>query len=133
MIAVTDTHALLWAMTGQARKLGRKAKACFDRAERGKATIYVPAFTLVEIGELVHRGRIALPADFESWIRALAGSGRFVVHALDVDVVVRTSSLRDIPERSDRIIAASAAVLDCPLMTRDAEVAASAGVVQLWN
>ena len=133
MIAVTDTHALLWAMTGQSRKLGRKAKAIFERAEQGRATIYVPSFSLVEIGELVHRGRIGLPSDFPTWTRALARSGRFVIHNLDVDVVVQTNFLLDIPERSDRIIASSAAVLECPLITRDAAVAASAGVVHLWN
>lgn len=133
MIAVTDTHALLWAMTGQARKLGRKARACFDRAEHGSGTIYVPAFTLVEISELVHRGRVTLPTDLTTWVRALSTSGRFVIHDLDVEVVLRTSMLHDIPERSDRIIAASAAVLECPLITRDAAVAQSAGVVQLWN
>ena len=72
-------------------------------------------------------------SELDDWIRALASSGRFVIHNLDVDVVVQTNCLLDIPERSDRIIASSAAVLECPLITRNAAVAASAGVVHLWN
>lgn len=37
-----------------------------------------------------------------------------------------------IPERGDRLIAATAVALDVPLITRDPEIAACANVTLLW-
>jgi PIN domain nuclease of toxin-antitoxin system len=133
MLAVTDTHALLWALTGQTRKLGRKARMIYAHAEARKATIYIPAFVLVEISELVHLGKLRLPAEFGPWAAALSRSGSFVVHDLTLESVLLMDSLFAIPERSDRIIAASARQLDCPLITRDADVAESAAVERVWD
>jgi len=133
MLAVADTHAVYWALTGQTSKLGRQAWRFFDRAEKGQAVVYIPAFVLVEIGELANRGKIVLPRPFTEWIDALQRGASYRVHDLSVDVVRHAQALFDIPERSDRIIAASALALGCPLMTRDAEIAASASIEQLWD
>jgi hypothetical protein len=46
---------------------------------------------------------------------------------------VRTAhNLFAIPERGDRLIAATAVALDVPLITRDPEMAACANVALLW-
>jgi predicted nucleic acid-binding protein len=46
--------------------------------------------------------------------------------------VVKAEELYAIREQGDRLIAATAAVLDLPLVTRDPEIKKAAGVELLW-
>ena len=46
-------------------------------------------------------------------------------------MVLRAETLYRIPERTDRLIAATAAALDYPLITRDARIR-EAGVNVIW-
>ncbi len=47
MLIATDTHALVYHVIGQSRRLGRRAKVVFDRIERGLDTPLIP-FTVLE-------------------------------------------------------------------------------------
>jgi PIN domain nuclease of toxin-antitoxin system len=131
-VAVTDTHALIWYAIGPHRKLGRQARALFARAERGQATIYVPTLVLVEIAEAVRRGVITCRQGFSGWAAQLLASGHFPAADLTADVVREAESLYTIPERGDRLVAATAAHLDCPLITQDAAIARVPSVRTLW-
>lgn len=131
-LAVTDTHALLWAATGQTRKLGRAARALFQEVEAGRASLYVPTIVLIEIGEAVRRGIVSFPDGFERWTRQMFASGRYHPALLTVEIVLRAQSLYAIPERGDRLIAATAAELDCPLITKDSEIVGVAGIEIIW-
>ena len=77
-LAVTDTHALIWYATGRQRKLGRGARAVFERAERGEAVIYIPALVLVELAEAVRRGAIRADEGFSRWSERLLDGRRFI-------------------------------------------------------
>ena len=132
MLAVIDTHALIWGVTGQKRRLGRNAARFLERADAGKATVYVPTLSLVELGDAVHRGAITLDGGLDAWLTRLLASGRYVAADLTVEIVRRAESLRMIPERSDRLIAATALELDCPLITRDPKIAAASGLDLIW-
>jgi predicted nucleic acid-binding protein len=46
--------------------------------------------------------------------------------------VLRADGLYEIPERGDRLIAATAAELDVPLITRDREIGRASGVAVVW-
>jgi PIN domain nuclease of toxin-antitoxin system len=131
-LAVTDTHALIWAATGPSRLLGKRARKMFDEVEQGRAALYVPTIVLVEIGEAVQKGAVELGVGFEAWTKALLSSGRYHPVDLTPAIVLRAQSLFAIPERGDRLIAATAAELDCPLITRDPAITAAAGVDILW-
>jgi PIN domain nuclease of toxin-antitoxin system len=131
-LAVLDAHALIWAATDQQRLLGRRARAFVDRVEAGRAAAYVPTMVLVEIGEAVRRGTLAFVDGFDVWAEQLAASGRYHVVDLTLPIVLRAQELFDIPERGDRLAAATASVFDCPLVTRDAEIARAPGVEVLW-
>lgn len=131
-LAVTDTHALIWASSGQLRKLGRAARKLFEQAEARRATIYVPTLVLVELGNEIHRGRIAIEGSFDSWVEALFSSRGFAPIELTTTIVLRAERLYAIPERSDRLIAATARELDLPLITRDPEIERAAGVRTIW-
>lgn len=132
MNAVADTHALVWAMTGSWKKLGRRARRIFESADERRATVYVPSVVLVEVSELSRAGRVALPMPFDRWVEELSKSGSYIILDLTADVVARAHALFDIPERGDRLIAATAAVHGLPLMTRDETVATCAGVESIW-
>lgn len=47
-------------------------------------------------------------------------------------MAVRAHSLYAIPERGDRLLAATALELDCPLLTRDPAIRASRLVRTIW-
>lgn len=131
-VAVTDSHALIWYAMGPGRRLGRAARAVFGRAERGEATIYVPTLVLVEVAEAVRRGALRFDGGFSRWARALLASGRFVAADLTADVVLEADGLYAIRERGDRLIAATAVHLECPLITRDPALARVPSLATVW-
>jgi len=128
---MTDTHALVWWARGERKRLGRNARRVYESVEAGRAVIFVPTLVLVEIGDLARRGILRLAGGMSAWTRGLFGSGRFFAAELSVDVVLRAETLYGIPERTDRLIAATAAALDYPLITRDARIR-EAGVSIIW-
>jgi PIN domain nuclease of toxin-antitoxin system len=132
-LAVADTHTLLWAIGGKRSKLGRRARAMFERADAGVGAVYLPTVVLVEVAEALHAGRVSLNRPFEAWVEGLQRSRHYLVADLTADVVVRAHALYAIPERGDRLIAATAATLRVPLMTRDPAIATAAVVERLWD
>jgi PIN domain nuclease of toxin-antitoxin system len=132
MKAVADTHALVWAITGSWRKLGRRARRIFEAADVRRGTVYVPIVVLVELSELARAGRVALPMPFDRWVEELSKSGSYILLDLTADVVARAHGLFEIPERGDRLIAATAAAHGLPLMTRDETIATCADVECIW-
>jgi hypothetical protein len=67
-----------------------------------------------ELGEAGHSGRVTLGLPFEEWARAAFASGKYHEAELTAEVVYAAQRLYSIPERRDRPIAATAAVLDLP-------------------
>ncbi|MGH7831685.1 MAG: hypothetical protein ACREP8_16085, partial [Candidatus Binatia bacterium] len=61
MVLATDTHSLVYYVSGQKRKLGRRAIAVFERVERGLDTLLIPFTALEEIMLLSEAGKIRLP------------------------------------------------------------------------
>ena len=133
MIAVTDTHSLLWyANLRSHKKLGREALLHFQRVDRREAAVYVPALVLAEVGELAHLGRINLGLPFSDWMDGVFSNACILSQPLTHAIVRTAHNLFAIPERGDRLIAATAVALDVPLITRDPEIAACANVTLLW-
>lgn len=132
-IAVTDTHALIWWLAGAPERLGRRARHFFQRVDAGRAVLCVPSVSLVELSEAIHLGRLSLDEPFGTFVdRLVATPGRYHVVALSPEIVARSHDLYAIPERGDRLIAATAAVLGYPLVTRDPELVAAVGGDHLW-
>lgn len=131
-LAVTDTHALMWWANGEVRRLGRSARALFEKAESGRAAIYVPTFSLLEVAEAMHRGLFASRHTFTAWAAQLLGSGEFIAIDLTPAIVFEAESLYAIPERGDRLIAATAVHLGYPLITKDPAVKRVRAVETIW-
>jgi PIN domain nuclease of toxin-antitoxin system len=130
-IAVTDTHALILALR-EPRRLGKAAKRFMTRVAEGQAILFLPAIVLVEFAESHRAGDFRLDLPLEAWLRRLLLSGQFKIADLTFEVVMRSHELYAIRERADRLIAATALVLECPLITRDAEIMDSAEVECIW-
>jgi PIN domain nuclease of toxin-antitoxin system len=131
-VAVTDTHALIWYAVGPSRRLGRQARGLFERAERGQATIFVPVLVLVEMSEAIRRGSVRCEPGFSRWATQLLASGGFVAADLTPEIVFEAERLYAIPERGDRLIAATASALGYPLITTDPGITRHAGVSTIW-
>lgn len=132
VLAVVDTHALIWYAVQEWKKLGRQAQRAFREVEAGNGAIFVPALVLAEISEAVHRGQVQLPEGVVRWGQRLFSSGKFFPVDFSWETVQRAEELYSIPERGDRLIAATALELGYPLITRDPEIAAAAGVELIW-
>jgi predicted nucleic acid-binding protein len=55
---VVDTHALVWYLSGQHRRLSARARRVFSAAGRGRARIHVPVTVLMEVVLLEQLGRL---------------------------------------------------------------------------
>lgn len=131
-VFVTDTHALIWYAMGPGRRLGRRAREAFERAERRQATIYVPVLALVEIAEAIRRGGVRCEPGFRRWSERLLAAGGFFAADLTPAIVLEAEGLYGISERGDRLIAATAASFGCPLITSDADIGHAGGIATIW-
>lgn len=132
-IAVTDTHALIWWITDARYRLGRRANAFFDRVDRGLAVACIPTVVLVELDEAVHYGDLSLSEPFPRLVERLELTpSRYQLVPLTPAIVLRAHELFAIPDRGDRLIAATAAELGYPLVTRDPAITAATAVDHVW-
>lgn len=87
---------------------------------------------LVEIAEAIRRGVIRCEGGFSRWAGRLLASGGFLAADLTAAVVFEAESLYTVPERGDRLIAATAAHLGVPLITRDPALGRVPAIRTIW-
>ncbi|MCI0489624.1 MAG: type II toxin-antitoxin system VapC family toxin [Blastocatellia bacterium] len=131
-VYVTDTHSLIWYMTGLFNKLSRRALRAFQAAERGEAFIYVPAVVLWEISRLEKAGEIRLNEPYRDWSAALFAHPCFECVALDEDVIAEARDYIFTRDVFDAVIVATAKLKDVPLITRDVAIIDSNIVEIFW-
>ena len=130
-VYVTDTHPLVWYATGKHHQLSKKALRAFNAAVREEALIYVPGFVLWEIAMLLKVGRIALSEDYRDWAEHLMAQRGFELASFSVEVASAAYS-SPFPDPFDGVIAATAKVMDLPLITKDVEIGESRLVEVYW-
>ena len=130
IVAVADTHALIWALLGSPR-LSPAARAAMTVG--GTDSVGVSAISLVEVVYLEEKGR--LPAGIFARISSALATSAGALVAIPVDAAIaQTLALvnRDsIPDMPDRIIAATALHLGVPLISRDGKIRASS-IKTIW-
>jgi PIN domain nuclease of toxin-antitoxin system len=129
--AVTDTHALIFH-AGLSSKLGPKATAHFDCAERRLAIVYVPAAVIWEVGLLARAGRFSLRRSPRDFFADLFSNPAYQPYDLTAAQVFDADELRINRDPFDALICAAARDLELPLITRDGDICRSGAVRVLW-
>ena len=126
MLYVTDTHALVWYIIG---KLHDKVDAVFKSAEAGEATIFIPTIVLAECLYLVENEKIKL--DFDDLLGRIEMSRNFIPASFNFQVMKLLPETR-LKELHDRIIVATAKILNAKLITKDRQIRDSGIVEIVW-
>ena len=126
---VADAHSLAWYFT-RSTKLGMKALQTFRDSSVGKAIIVVPTVVLAEIMDISQKKRIKV--DYEELLEKIESSSNFEIYPLDIDVLKVARDITTILDLHDRIIAATAKLLDARLLTRDENIQKSGIVGVIW-
>jgi PIN domain nuclease of toxin-antitoxin system len=114
---VTDTHAIIWHLTGDPQ-LSTRAKRIFQRADTNQDYIVIPCIVLLEIVYLIEKRKIAI--NFESLLKALDRARNYKIEPLCLPIIEKSRAIqRGIKDPWDRLIAATALHLGMPLISRD--------------
>jgi PIN domain nuclease of toxin-antitoxin system len=112
-----DTCALLWLANNS--PISQDAAAMVAQAEEDPG-LFVSPISAWEIGQLVAKGRIALPMEPLAWFDIVLESG-IVLAPMPAEVLVASSFLPSplLRDPADRIIAATARAYGYLVITRD--------------
>ena len=133
MVLATDTHALIHHIVGQSRKLGRRARAVFDRVDRGLDTLLVPFTVLEEVMLLSEVGKVHLPMPFRDLLISFMRAENFELGVHDPELLLEAAALTGIKDPYDRLIVAQARVAGLPLVTGDEKIQDSRLVRTVWD
>ena len=133
MTLAVDTHALVYQLIGQRRRLGTKARVFFNRVERGQDTLLIPFTVLEEVMLLSEAGKIRLRLPFRELLISLMQAENFELGVNDAELLLEASALVGIRDPYDRLIVAQARIAGMPLVTADEEIHASGLVRIVWD
>ncbi|MCQ3930798.1 MAG: PIN domain protein [Chloroflexi bacterium] len=123
IVAVADTHAIIWFLAGDSR-LSLRARQFMEQATQNGHQIAVSSITLIEIVYLVEKGRI--PAQRFTQLANALGEPDSMFSQVPVDLSVARSmtavDVMQIPDMPDRIVAATAYWLRVPIISRDGRI-----------
>ena len=130
---VTDTHPLVYFVSGKTRKLSSRVASLFRKAEAGDEIVFVPVVVFIEINALVRKGEVALKAgSLSRWTRELLGFPGLVAQDITLEIVMAAADEVRLRAPIDAIIVATARHLDLPLITRDQGIIESGAVRVYW-
>lgn len=115
-----DTHAWVWSVEGDVKRIGPKARRALERAA-ARDQIRVSPASVFEITALCLSGRLHFAQSAEQWItEALSTPGLRVAEltvpiAIDAGHIPRTA----LADPMDRLLVATARRLDAALLTAD--------------
>lgn len=124
--AVADTHTALWHLFDDAR-LSVTAGALISEAATARRKIAISTISLAEVIYLIEKHRLP-PSAYEELTQALADPEHVFTEAVLTAAIVqamRQVSRAEVPDMPDRIVAATAAYFDVPVISRDGRIRAA--------
>ena len=118
---VVDTHTWIWSVTGEAQRIGRRARTTLATA----TTAYVPAITQWETAQLFASKRIVSDRPITDWLEQAGATLPFQFQPLTAAIAAVSVELAlegFHADPADRMIYATARVLDIPLLTGDTAI-----------
>jgi len=130
MNVVLDTCAILWSILTPESLSPRAAQAMTDESTR----VLVSPISCAEIACGVERSRISLDRHWKSWFRHFITLNAWQLIDIDLKIMEEAYSLPDYTDRdpADRIIIATARILQCPVVTADRRIRDYAHVDAVW-
>ena len=122
-----DTHAWIWSVEGDARRVGARARRLISQAE-ARDSLRLSAASVFEIVALHTAGRLRLAHPPEQWIEmSIERAGARVADvtrgvAIDAGFITRDA----LADPLDRLLVATARQLDATLLTADTAILAYA-------
>lgn len=129
MMYVTDTHAFAWFLTGS-NKLTATAKEIFEGAETGKDTIIIPTIVLAELMYICYKKNFS--TKFNDVLQKIGCGLNYIIYNLDFETIVKANKLGSISNIHDRIMVATALLINAPLITSDKHIINSKLVNAVW-
>lgn len=130
--AVTDLHGLVWWGLGKPYRFGPVGGGVFRRADAGRAVIHVPTFVLDHLALAVERGLVRMDPPLAEFMDGLFATGSYFPAPLTPDIIARAATFPASANRIDRLLAATAAVMQRPLISSRRDIARWSGVQLLW-
>ena len=118
---ILDTHAWIWLFEGDPTMAGAADQLNQAGARGG---LQVAAISVWELAMLAAKGRIKLSVAPLRWVRTALTFSSISLIPLSLEIAVESAHLpADFHgDPADRMIVASARILDCPLATRDCKI-----------
>ncbi|MCC7202364.1 MAG: PIN domain-containing protein [Nitrospirae bacterium] len=126
---LTDTHALLWHFTNSNR-ISTKAKDIFDKCEEGHCVIFIPSIVIAECLRIFNRKKIAF--NFITLFDQIRESENYAIIPLDQRVLLQMTETTEVTELHDKIIVATAQLLDVQLITKDSFLRKLKNIKTIW-
>jgi len=118
-----DTHAWVWAQTGETARFKRDVRKELERSQANRQ-VYVSAISVLELARLVSMGHLTLPCSIDDFVAQAFGEGMLLL--LDVTPRILIDSTRlpgDIHrDPADRLLVATARAHGLALVTRDKQL-----------
>lgn len=112
---VLDTHVLLWWKADR-RRLSTTARRHLDETPE----LLISPMTFWEVAILVGKDRIALDRPTATWARDVLAEPRVALVPVSPEIAVAAAEFVDFHgDPVDRILAATAEHLRCPILTKD--------------
>jgi PIN domain nuclease of toxin-antitoxin system len=130
MNVVLDTCAVLWSILAPQNLSPRAATTMTDESAR----VLVSPISCAEIACGVERSRISLDRHWKPWFRHFITANGWQLVDVDLQIIEEAYSLPEYTGRdpADRIIVATARILQCPVVTADRHIREYAHVDVVW-
>lgn len=98
--------------------------------EKGEATIVIPTIVLAEAMHILEKERVSLK--FKELLSTVEIGWNYTTLPLDLQIIKRANELKRLHEIHDRIITASANIINAELITKDEGIKKSGYVKTVW-